>query len=115
MIIPIPAHRSKEIKRGYNQCALIAKGVSEKLKMPVYTDVLYRKKATLSQTQKKRYDRWISLEGVYVVRDQEKIKGKHVVLVDDVITTGATIERCTTELLNKGARKVSVMVTAIAV
>lgn len=94
-LIPIPIHAKKRAQRGYNQSELLASGIAEILSIPVYKQILYRKKTKSSQTKLNKQSRWNNLENQFGGRAWLlKRKLKHVALVDDVITTGATIERC---------------------
>lgn len=94
LLIPIPLHPKKKYVRGYNQSELIAQGISEVLQVPVNTSFLTKGTHTESQTSKGRFVRWDNVAEVFVV-DPEKIGGeKHIALVDDVVTTGATLEAC---------------------
>lgn len=97
-IIPIPLHQAKLRRRGYNQSQIIAEGIAEILNLEVFNDVLQRTFNTNTQTQRKRYDRWKNVEGIFECQYPEKITNKHVLLVDDVITTGATMEAAGSEL-----------------
>lgn len=90
IIIPVPLHKSKKRRRGYNQSDTLAAGVSEKLGVEFKTNVVKRIISTSSQTSKSRTQRWTDLENVYSIPD-ESVKGMRVLLIDDVITTGATI------------------------
>lgn len=92
VIIPVPLHKVKLRRRGFNQSALIAKGISEILNIPVREDVLIRKSFTSTQTRKGRYERWQNVEGIFNCINPEIIENKHILLVDDVVTTGATLE-----------------------
>ncbi len=98
MIIYIPLHPAKLRKRGYNQSALFAEGLSQSMGIPVLHGALSRVKNTDTQTRKSRYERWENVEGIFKVEKADEMKGRHVLLVDDIITTGATIEACVTEL-----------------
>ncbi|MEA1886811.1 MAG: ComF family protein [Bacteroidota bacterium] len=111
-IVAVPLHRSKERKRGFNQSGLIAEGMSSALGIPFCENILARTKASGTQTTKHRYDRWKNVEGIFSVEQDEEIRGKHLLLVDDVITTGSTIEACATELLKISGVKVSVAAIA---
>jgi ComF family protein len=115
VIIPVPLHSSKKRIRGFNQSDIISQGLSEATGLPVDIDSLFRKKGTSTQTRRSRYDRWTNVEGIFEIRYPEKICGKHILLVDDVITTGSTIESCATELLKIEGVKVSVVALAFAV
>jgi ComF family protein len=99
MIIPVPLHNSKMRKRGYNQSEFIARGISAVLKIPVQTDLISRTSETKTQTNKSRYERWENVRDTFRVEIPELLSFKHLMLVDDVITTGATIEACAAALL----------------
>ncbi len=114
-IIPVPLHISKKRIRGFNQSDLICKGLSEVTRLPVDYTSLQRITKTATQTKRSRYERWINVEGIFSVSDAEHVKGKHFLLVDDVITTGSTIESCANELLKYENVKVSVAAIAVAV
>jgi ComF family protein len=94
IIVPLPLFASREKKRGYNQATVIAEGISRQLKIPVFSDAVLRVKKTETQTHKSRIQRWKNMESTFKVGDPQKIKGKHVLLVDDVVTTGASLEAC---------------------
>ncbi len=99
-LIPLPLFPAKEKRRGYNQATVLCEGMAETLAVPVLNDVIIRSHHTETQTKKGRIERWQNMEGKFILSASEKIKNKHVLLVDDVITTGATLEACGTELLN---------------
>ena len=99
VLIPLPLFPSKERKRGYNQATLLCEGIAEILKKPVLKGAVIRTTYTESQTKKNRVERWQNMEGRFQIADEKAIKGKHVLLVDDVITTGATLEACGYEIL----------------
>jgi ComF family protein len=107
-IVPVPLHPDKQKIRGYNQAERIAAGISEVMDVPVSSDNLYRNVFTKTQTKKGRYDRWENVSEVFSVRDERELTGKHLLLVDDVITTGATIEACAQVLLKVPDVKVSI-------
>jgi len=115
MIIPVPLHPSKKRQRGFNQSDEISKGISAVSGLPVDTGLLIRKTGTKTQTRKSRYDRWTNVRDIFLVTDEEKLKGRHVLLVDDVITTGSTIEACAGEILKSEGTKVSVVALAFSV
>lgn len=115
VIIPVPLHRSKERKRGFNQSELICRGISEVSGLPVDTESLKRISFSGSQTRKTRYERWKNVEGIFTLTDNAAVSGRHILLVDDVITTGSTIEACTSELLKAENVTVSVLALAVAV
>lgn len=109
VIVPVPLHRKKQRKRGYNQSECIANGLSEAMQIPKNCEVLYRKTNTQSQTRKSRFDRWENVKEVFAVKNPRAFMNKHVLLVDDVITTGATLEACINQLLKCPGCKVSVV------
>jgi len=113
-IIPVPLHPKKLHKRGYNQSEVIGLGMEEFLPAKLMTDNLYRKKFTETQTKKSRYERWENVEDVFGVRYPERLEGKHILLIDDVITTGATLEGCAQILKNNADVKISVATLAYA-
>ena len=113
-IIPVPLHPNRQKKRGYNQSERIADGISEITKIPVLVDVLIRNTDTKTQTKMNKEERWQNVSGKFIVTDAEVLKGKHVLLVDDVVTTGATTEACGTTLLSVEGVKLSIAVLARA-
>lgn len=111
-IVPVPLHERKLRSRGYNQSERWAAGLSEGLSIPV-AQLLSRSIHTETQTKKSRLDRWVNVEHVFEL-SSELPSHNHVLLVDDVVTTGATLEACAKKLLEGGVKKVSVCVLAIA-
>ncbi|WP_026135575.1 amidophosphoribosyltransferase [Nafulsella turpanensis] len=114
VVIPVPLHPKKQRQRGYNQSEEFAKGLSEVLEIPYTTDWVIRKEASSTQTRKSRLDRWLNVATIFDVPEQEKVKGKRILLVDDVVTTGATLEACATALLEGGCKELSVGAIAVA-
>lgn len=114
VIVPVPLHRKKEKKRGYNQSECIAQGIAEVLEKPVATNNLYRKVHTSTQTRKNRFERWQNVEDIFEVRNKDEFVGKHVLLIDDVVTTGSTLEACACPLLELPEIKVSIATLAFA-
>jgi ComF family protein len=108
IIIPLPLYAAREKKRGYNQAFMIANGISQKLKIPVLNDVVSRIKKTETQTHKSRIQRWKNMESTFEISARLQISGKHVLLVDDVVTTGASLEACAQVLLDCPGVKVSI-------
>lgn len=94
LIIPVPLHPRKERMRGYNQCDPICRGLSQTLGVPWSRTHLIRRAFTESQTRKSRFDRWKNTESIFHINDADFLTQKHILLVDDVITTGATFEAC---------------------
>lgn len=115
IIIPVPLHPSKKRKRGFNQSDMICNGISDVTGLKTDTGLLIRRSMTKTQTKKSRYDRWTNVEGIFQVTDPVALRGKHILIVDDVITTGSTIEACVNELLNVENTKVSVAALAFSV
>lgn len=93
-IVPVPLHPRRESQRGYNQSLLIAKGISESIDVPVFPTVLETVSSRESITEKGRVARWESLRSTIALRSPEDVCGKSILLVDDVLTTGATLEVC---------------------
>jgi ComF family protein len=114
IIVPVPLHYSKMKKRGYNQSELIAHGLSEAMNIPVECKALKRTVNTDTQTRKSKYERWINVEGIFQVVSPDKLKGKHILLVDDVVTTGSTLEACASAILTLDNTRVSVLTLACA-
>jgi ComF family protein len=100
LIIPVPLHRRKQLKRGYNQAEYMARGVAAALQRPYSTKHLHRVKNNPSQALKRSEERWSNVEGIFSVKRAEELRGKHILLVDDVITSGATIGSSAQALIN---------------
>jgi ComF family protein len=115
IIIPVPLHPMKKRIRGFNQSETISMGIADATHLPVDLKSLARVLVSATQTKRSRYERWTNVEGIFQVLDSQTIMGKHVLLVDDVITTGSTIESCTNELLKIEGVKVSAVALAFAV
>ncbi len=113
-IVPIPLHYSKQQKRGYNQSAMFAIGLTHLLKKPLDITSVIRNTATETQTQKSRMERWENVSDVFEINSAEKLTNKHILLVDDVITTGATLEACANKILNLAGTSISIATIAFA-
>lgn len=113
-IVPIPLHWKRMLKRHYNQSSYIAQGISQSTGIPTFNNVVKRVINNVSQTQVKKHERKVNVKDIFKVFHPEKIKGKHILLVDDVITTGSTITSCAQELAKIQGVKISVFTLAIA-
>ena len=108
VIVPVPLHPKKQKMRGYNQSEVIANGMSKVMKIEVNTHNLYRSVYTESQTNKSKFDRWENVDNIFKLRNVTEFEGKHVLLVDDVVTTGSTLESCAMAILGVKDSKVSI-------
>ena len=113
-IVPVPLHKRKERKRGYNQALLIARGVSNILKVPVLENNVITVKDTETQTKKHRRERWENVVDKFAVKNPGLLCGRQVLLIDDVLTTGATLDACATTILKIQDIKLSIAVLAVA-
>jgi len=114
LIIPVPLHERKIKKRGFNQSEVFAKGLSNSMKKELDTTSIVRSVATETQTKKSRYKRWENVSEIFLLKNPEKLTGQHILLVDDVITTGATMEACIQTIQQVPGTKVSVASMAFA-
>ncbi|MFT3978830.1 MAG: phosphoribosyltransferase family protein [Ferruginibacter sp.] len=113
-LVPLPLYPDKEFRRGYNQAAVICHGISSILHVPVHSNNVIRKRATETQTKKHRTERWENVEGSFLVRHPEQLAGKKILLVDDVITTGATLEACAQVIVAIPGVTLSICTLAVA-
>ncbi|WP_372757362.1 ComF family protein [Mariniflexile sp.] len=114
IVIPVPLHKKKLKKRGFNQVAKFGKQLANALDAQYVDTVLVKISNTTSQTTKQRFTRWINNDELFAVVNAASIENKHILLVDDLITTGATLEACIT-VLNKAKNiKISIATMAIA-
>ncbi len=113
IIIPVPLHPRKIRIRGYNQSLLLCKGIVDEFSRPISDNNLIRIQFTETQTQKNREERIDNMKGVFALRNPDALKGKHILLVDDVITTGATTEACWRTLKTVEGLKISLAALAI--
>lgn len=114
VIVPVPLHPKKQKMRGYNQSEWIARGMADTMNKTLSTGNLVRKMFTATQTRKNRFERWQNVEGIFEVENPEAFEGKHILLVDDVVTTGSTLEACAFQLLKITNIKVSIATLAFA-
>ncbi len=114
IVVPVPLHKRKLKKRGFNQSDWIATGIAEALKKPVSTDNLFRRVFTSTQTKKNRFERFRNVEGIFAINNSVQFEEKHILLIDDVVTTGSTLEACAVELLKLRNTKVSIATLAFA-
>jgi len=114
MIIPVPLFKKKQLKRGYNQSEVFARGLAIGLGVPVETDLLFRIRESESQTRKTADERWVNVKDIFAAPHPERLQNKHILLVDDVFTTGATIEACASTLMKDTNVRISVVTIAYA-
>lgn len=114
MIVPVPLHPARLRTRGYNQAAEWGRGLSEATGIPMEEDVIRRLRNTKTQTKRSRINRWENVSEVFATTDAEKVRGRNVLLVDDVATTGATLEACGQALLNAGCAGLGIACIAMA-
>ena len=109
IIVPMPTTFRRRLERGYNQCEAIAAGVREITALPIAHNAAVRTKFNGSQTRKSSMERRENVKNVFRLKDASIIKGKHVLIIDDIITTGATIMSLAEELMKGGVKKISVL------
>jgi ComF family protein len=114
-LVPLPLFASREKKRGYNQATIICEGIAEAMQVPVLNQAIMRLSATETQTQKNRIERWQNMEGRFFIKNAAAIANKHILLVDDVVTTGATLEACGQKLLTVKNSQLSIATLAFVV
>ncbi len=107
-IIPVPLHPKKFKKRGYNQVTTFGESLAKKLGIPYYENILIRVSSTKTQTKKLRFDRWKNVQELFHVQNNFALQNKHILLIDDVITTGATLEACYEALKKTKNLKISI-------
>ena len=115
LILPLPLSQKRLQQRGYNQAALIAQGIASELKIPVVTNAVNRKVNTVTQTGKDRMTRWQTMQDVFAVVKEASLQNKHILLVDDVVTTGASLEACGEKILAVPGTKLSIATVAYTI
>ena len=113
-LVPLPLFAAKEKRRGYNQAAILCEGMAEAMNLTVLDKIISRPRHTETQTKKGRIERWKNMEGKFILSDADAIKNMHLLLVDDVVTTGATLEACGNELLKAENVRLSIATLCIA-
>lgn len=114
LVVPVPLHPKKMKKRGYNQSESFAEGIAKAMEIQMDSTNFIRNIETETQTKKARYNRWQNVETVFEVKSPTIFENKHILLVDDVVTTGATLEACAQKLLSIGGTKISIATIAYA-
>lgn len=112
ILIPLPLNPKKEMQRGYNQSTIICEGIASVWQKPIVKNAVARIQFTETQTQQDRIHRWQNMQHVFAVTDENLIRGKHVLLIDDVVTTGATLESCGNAILQIPETKLSIATIA---
>jgi ComF family protein len=112
LLVPLPLNAKKEFTRGYNQAEVICEGIHEVWPKPLLTKAIQREKFTDSQTTQNRLSRWQNMEGVFEVKQPDQLTHKHILLVDDVMTTGATLEACGQNIITLPGCKLSIATAA---
>lgn len=114
VIIPVPLHAKKQRSRGYNQSEWIAQGISAVTGLPVDVASVFRNKNTPTQTRKTVLERWENVDQTFTLRSPERFAGKHLLIVDDVLTTGATTVACASVFVGVEGVRISVLTLAVA-
>ena len=113
-IVPVPLHEKKKRRRGYNQSEALAQGLSEVTGIPVSDNLIVRSRYTDTQTRKSSYDRWMNVKDVFECTSDKGLENRHILMVDDVMTTGATIVACADALSHVSDLRISVLTLALA-
>ena len=114
LIVPVPLHKKRQSARGYNQSEWIARGITAVTGIPTDCKVVVRRKNSETQTRKSVFERWENVEGIFELSSSSGLQGKHVLVVDDVLTTGSTIASCCSALMRAEGVRISVLTLAVA-
>lgn len=114
IIIPVPISKKRKKERGYNQSELIAKEISKIIKVPIAKNILYKIKNTVPQSSLNKEQREQNAKGVYMIKNQQKIINKKILLIDDIYTTGSTINECAKVIVQQGISREQIGVLTIA-
>jgi ComF family protein len=114
LVLPLPLFKNREKQRGYNQSSLLGRGISEVTGIPISEKALKRTKSTATQTRKSREDRWLNVEGLFSLSNPAQLENKSILLVDDVVTTGATLDACSSAILKTKGTKLYICTLAYA-
>lgn len=114
LIVPVPLHKKTLQKRGYNQSTCIAEGIAEVFGKDIDTKTLIRVQENSTQTKKGVFERWENSQGIFDLKDATLFENKHILLIDDVLTTGSTLESCAQAILQAKGSKVSILSLAVA-
>lgn len=114
VILPVPLHKKRQRMRGYNQSECLARGIAAVTGIPVDTELVVRRKNTETQTRKSSLERWENVQGIFALHRAEALVSKHILIVDDVLTTGATVTECASSLAEMKDVRVSVLTLALA-
>lgn len=114
LLIPVPLSNKKRRQRGYNQSEYIARGIQAITHIPISNNNLQRRIANDTQTHKNRSERWENVQGIFEIKNPDELRGKHILLIDDVLTTGATLRACGNQILATVPAKISVFTLAFS-
>jgi ComF family protein len=115
VLVPLPLNQRREKKRGYNQATALCNGIASVWNKPVIDKNVIRKVYTETQTHKGRISRWENMDGIFAVKNPAKLENKHILLIDDVVTTGATLEACGSEILKINGTTLSIATLAYTI
>ncbi len=114
-LVPLPLNPKKEVQRGYNQSTIICDGIASVIHKPILTKTVIRTHFTATQTKQNRIHRWQNMENAFAITNTNVLEGKHILLVDDVVTTGATLEACGNAILAIGNTQLSIATVAYTI